>query len=125
MNAKAIYLAIVFASPLAVLAVPIDLFQSLWVPLYVPVGAVVAWIAYLRPRPEMFVWIFLTPIVFWLLVIVAFPLILMGAPSFAAWGQGVIVVVVVATPAGFLIGAYTSLLAVLLFALFRSKGWLA
>ena len=124
MQPKALFLAIVFASPLAVLLVRADIYQSVWLPLYVPVGVVLALIAYRRPHREMFAWILLTPILFWLLMVIVLPFFLMEAPSLDAWGRTLLAVMVVAMPVGFLIGAYVFLLAVLLFAFFRSRGWL-
>jgi hypothetical protein len=121
---KALFLAIVFASPLVLLLVPADIYQYVWMPLYVPVGVILALIAYQRPRREMFAWIVVTPILFWLVMVMVLPFFLMGTPSVGAWGQTTLAIMVVAMPVGFLVGAYVFLLAILLFAVFRSRGWL-
>ena len=124
MKLKALFLAIVFASPLAVLLVPTDIYQNVWLPLYVPVGVVLAVIAYRRPRRELFAWIVSTPILFWLVMVIVMPVFLMGTPSVREWGRTTLAVMVVAMPVGFLVGAYVFLLAILVFAFFRSRGWL-
>ena len=120
---KAVFVAIVFAVPALALLMPADWFQEVWVPIYAPFGLVMALITYFRPRSEMFLWIFSAPVLFWLLLVMVLP-VFMGASSLSTWAQALLLVAVVATPIGLLIGAFGVLGAMLLFALFRSRGWL-
>ena len=65
---KALYLALVFSSPLVVGLLPWDSFQEIWLPMWAPFAAILGVVTFARPRQEMFAWIFAAPVLFWLLI---------------------------------------------------------
>jgi hypothetical protein len=123
---KAFYLALVFSSPLLVGLLPLDWFQFIWLPLWAPFALLLGVVTFLRPRSEMFAWIFFAPILFWLLINVAVPIAaaLSGDTTLANWGPATLVILTVSTPIGILVGLYWLLAAFGLFALFRELSWL-
>ena len=120
---KASFVAIVFAIPILALLIPADWFQEIWVPIYIPFGVVIALITYFRPNSEMFIWVFLAPVLFWLLLVVAVPPFI-GNASLTDWAQALLLVTVVATPIGLMVGAFSVVAAMLLYSVYRSRGWL-
>lgn len=122
---KAGYLSLVYSIPLSAALVPADWFQAVWLWPYIPFGIVAAAMVWYRPDREMMLWIAASPLIFWVFINAgAFLYGLAGGPLEAAI-QLLLLSLILSTPIGFLVGAYTVMIAILVFAVFRRQKWLA
>ena len=104
---------------------PLDWFQALWLWAYLPFAVVAVAFVNIRPDRELMLWIGVTPFVFWVCLNVAVFVYGSVTEGAAPAVQLLLLSVSVSAPIGFMVGAYCIIFAMGLFALFRSRQWLA
>ena len=121
---KVLFLALVYSAPFLAGLLPYDWFQGIWLWLYLPFAIIaVAFVAY-RPNKEMMLWVCLSPFVFWLFVNLAALIYGINESGLEGAFQPFFLSLVLSTPIGFMVGAYSLLCAFGLYAIFRQQSWL-
>lgn len=122
---KAAYLFITFSLPFATVLLPLDWHQGLWLLVYAPFAAIAAIFVWRRPDKELVLWVASTPVAFWMFFNTGIFFYGAVTENLTAALQLVLLSLVLSTPIGFLVGAYSIAGALFLYALFRKNSWLA
>ena len=111
---KAIYLALIYLSPALSLLAPVDHFQAIWLVYYVPFALAYAIYVWFKPTENLTKYIFYTPPLFLLFILIAILLPYGVNSGFNSVLEFLPAFLIIAIPFGFIIGAIYVILALLL-----------
>ena len=111
---KAIYLALIYLSPALSLIVPVEHFQAIWFIYYVPFALAYAIYVWFKPTENLTKYIFYTPPLFLLFILIAILLPYGVNSGFNSVLEFLPAFLIIAIPFGFIIGAIYVILALLL-----------